>query len=123
MNTILPDDILDIIFLYKKQLDLTNIVLELKNSKQSCTNCTKNKICMYKCNTCTSNICYECRYKDLNEEIVDQNTFQLFYKCDNCDMYDYCWDIHQHSEDEDEEDYEYDYYNEDRYARSWSDIF
>lgn len=123
INKILPDDILDIVFHYKKQLELIDLVSELKsdNVLSKCPNCTKTKICMRQCHTCNNFICYECRYADLNDEIVDKNTFDLFYKCDDCDMNDRYWDIAQHSEED--YDSESDYYNEERYARCWSDVF
>lgn len=116
----IPDDIVDIIFDYKKQFDLIDLTNELKKLKTLCVNCDNCKICLYNCIECKEHICYECRYKDLNAEIVDENDFELFYKCDECDRNRYFYDI---TENTDEYDSEYDYYNEDRYARTWADCF
>lgn len=114
----IPTDVLDIIFSYKKQFDLINVVKELKTIKNKCPNCDKNKICMYDCRKCLEKICFECRYADLNDGIVDKNDFELFYKCDECDMEEKYHLIEQKSDD----DYESsDYYNNEYYARSWDD--
>lgn len=113
INKILPDDIIDIIFYYKKQIDLNNIVNEIEEIKSVCPNCYKNKICMYDCSNCKERICYECRYADLNNGMVDDNDFTFFYKCDKCDMH-----INYHlnlCHSDDDYDSELDYYNEDRF--------
>lgn len=88
----IPSDILDIIFFYKKQLDLKNIMDEIKTSKKTCMNCNKDKNCLYNCKKCNHFVCYGCRYNDLNEGFVDKNTFDLFYNCDKCDLRDFDYD-------------------------------
>ena len=117
----IPDDILDIIFYYKKQINLIKINTELKIIKSTCMNCQYNKICMYNCYECKKKICFECRYKDLNDGYVDKNDFEFFYKCDKCDMRNYHFNI-CHSKSEDDNDY-YDYYNDNRNVSYMSDCF
>lgn len=103
----LPPEILDIIYKYKHKFETINIFEEIRNPKTKCINCDKNKICLYKCIKCKSDICYECRYEDLEKEIVDQNTFTLFYECDKCDLENYNFEEVFFTEDESEnEDYE-----------------
>lgn len=119
----IPNDILDIIFDYKKQFDLINIVNELKTIKNICPNCEMKKICMYDCRECDERICFECRYADLNDGIVEQNDFELFYKCDKCDIKNYNFGINTYHSEDECYDSDLDYYNDDRYARCWSDCF
>lgn len=120
----IPTDILDIIFSYKKQLDLSNVFDQIEKSKKTCMNCDKTKICLYKCTECSLPVCYECRYSDLNEEFVDENSFYLFYECDKCQRYYY--DINLSSGDEDEnynDDLYYERYERDDDVNFYCDIF
>lgn len=115
---ILPQDVLDIIYYYKKKLDFSNVLNELKNIKKKCRNCKFKKICLYKCLTCNKNICYNCRYNDLNDKFVDKNTFELFYKCDSCDIEKYNYDCVEDDYDDTLDCY-YEYDN----INSMNDIF
>lgn len=118
----IPDDILDIIESYKKQLDFSDVLDEMHQKKEICSNCDKSKICLYGCHECSNPICYNCRYNDLNDEYVDKNEFDLFYKCDKCDHNNRFYEIDVFSDHEYYSDLDY-YDHDPRYASCWGDCF
>ena len=74
MNQI-PDDILNIIFSYKVQIDLIDVNKQYHDSKSTCMNCDESKNCLFECYKCSKPM----------REIVDF-TLEPIYYCIECDI-------------------------------------
>ena len=89
LDKILPKELISIIFQYKHKFEMIETFNIIEKPKTVCVNCHKNKISLVKCKCCKKFVCIECRHKDLNDGIIDKNTFDLFYECDKCDLENY----------------------------------
>lgn len=99
MNQI-PDDILNIIFSYKVQIDLIDVNKQYHDSKSTCMNCDESKNCLFECYKCSKPVCAGCRYADLNDFYIDENHFEIYYKCDKCDLLEYSFEVREDSDSE-----------------------
>jgi len=86
LDKILPKEIISIVFKYKHKFEMIETLNYIEKPETHCMNCDKKKLSLVRCKCCKEFVCFECRYKDLNNEIVDKNTFDLFYECDKCDL-------------------------------------